>query len=132
MLERLDDKRVEKALKRVRAGDVVGAAEALAKVLRDGDAGDAREALGIAISDFLDLKATATVDPATVRPGDDAAAAVKVVNGARTEIDDVRATLTGLDGWNARPARGADRVPPQAGHRHGAVRLDRARRAGAR
>ena len=31
-------------------------------------------------------------------------AAVKVVNGARTEIDDVRATLTGLDGWNASPA----------------------------
>ena len=104
VLERLDDKRVEKALKRVRAGDVLGAAEALAKVLRDGDAGDAQEAIGIAISDFLDLSASATVTPATVRPGDDAAAAVKVVNGARTEIDDVRATLTGLDGWNARPA----------------------------
>ena len=115
------------------AGDVVGAAEALAKVLRDGDArGDAREALGIAISDFLDLERE--------RDGHAADGAAGRRRGGRGEGRQRRADgdrRRARDAHRPRrleraPGPGADRVPPQAGHRHGAVRLDGARRAGAR
>lgn len=105
------------ALKALRTGDVTDAAEDLADALReieDVRSADAvREALGTAISDFLEVRATAIADPATAYPGDEVAAMVTVANGARATLDDVRARVTG---FSARPAeaRVASRLRPRA------------------
>lgn len=119
----LEDARDEvlEALKELRSGDVDDAAEDLARALREiedvrGDVGTVRDALGAAISDYLDLRATATIDPATARPGDELAATVTVVNGAHAALADVRARLTGLDAFAPRPAeaRIASTLRPRA------------------
>lgn len=99
-----------KALKELRKGDVTDAAERLAHALRDledvrADVTPLRDALGTAITDYLDIRTAATIDPATpARPGDELAANVTVTNGARAALGDVRARLTGFDAWNVRPA----------------------------
>ena len=101
------------------------AAEALARSLRALDEFDddlrarpaalasapVREALGEAITDYLDVRLETTVDPATVRPGDAVDVRVRVTNGPRATLRDVRAALS----WPA-PAevRVAERLNPRA------------------
>ncbi|MDA0183817.1 family 78 glycoside hydrolase catalytic domain [Solirubrobacter phytolaccae] len=121
-----------KALKELRSGDITDAAERLADALREledvrGELTTVRDALGVAISDALDVRATATLEPATttptgdataapVRPGDELTATVTVANGPRATVGDVRAKLTGLDTWTPRPAeaRIASQLRPRA------------------
>ncbi|MDA0164054.1 family 78 glycoside hydrolase catalytic domain [Solirubrobacter ginsenosidimutans] len=124
LLDSLDEAsdRGLKALKRLRSGDITDAAQALARAVRALDEFDAdlrhtprpalsagsaavREALGAAISDYLELRLEAAIDPSPARPGDPATARVTIANGARATLDDVRATLTGLGAaWRVNPA----------------------------
>ena len=80
-------------------------------------AGSVREALGTAITDYLDVRLEAGLESTPVRPGDAATARVRLANGARTALRDVRATLTGLDAaWHVEPteARLAGRLDERA------------------
>ena len=129
LLRSLDDAEDagRKALKQLRSGDVDDAAEALARALEALDAFDAdlrrlrldpgtraelvagsasvREALGAAITDYLEVRLSAALEATTVRPGDPVSVRVGVTNGARATLRDVSASLTGLDaGWRVQPA----------------------------
>ena len=101
------------------------AAEALTRTLRalddfDDDAPPAlssapvREALGDAITDYLDVRLTATADPATVRPGDALDVRVRVANGARRDPARRPRALTGAAWPRPGEARVADRLGPRA------------------
>ena len=113
----LDDveKDLTQALKRLRSSDVESAAQALARALDalgdfDADLRDVRldaddraalaassarvrEALSDAISDYLAVELTATVETETVRPGDAVRVRVGVANGDGATLRDVRAAL---------------------------------------
>lgn len=135
-----------KALKELRKDDVTEAAEALAKGLRAieavrADVDAVRDALGVAITDLLGVRATAAVEAATggaavgdggaargvgaagggaaaavLRPGDEAVATVTLANGPRATLGDVRARVVDLDVLSPRPgeARIASSLRPRA------------------
>jgi hypothetical protein len=108
-----------KALEELRRDDVADAASALARSLRSLEGFDraglsaapVRQALGQAITDYLDVRLSVTPDPTTVRPGDELAVRVRVVNGAHATLREPRAGLS----W-PRPAEASlgDRLSPRA------------------
>ena len=64
-----------------------------------------RDALGVAVGDFLALDLTAAPADAVLRPGDTATVNVGLANGGDGRPNNVRASVVGLpDGWTAAPA----------------------------
>ena len=140
LLRELDDARsgAVAAIEELQDGDATEAAERLARSLRaldafeSGlDAGDraglgeqpaaVREALGHAISDYLELRVDATPSASTVRSGDDVIVTVGAANGGRATVDDVRAAVAGPDpAWRVDPAeaRLSGRLEPGAAAEH--------------